>query len=67
MGKRRKRRVPSEGTINYLIDDLLHPLAKGEKRKAVLLLDTALHFINENDPQRSLKKFVRYNLKKLTS
>lgn len=64
MTKRRKR-VLSQGTVNYLIDDLLHPHMKGKNKKAVVILDGVLHAVNEGNLKKSAKKFVKYSLHKL--
>jgi len=52
-----------KGRVNRLIDDLVHPYFK--KYPALILLDGLLHAIVEQNPDVSLRKFVRYNASKL--
>jgi hypothetical protein len=61
----KKKAVFTNGDINRVIDGFLHPLAQGERKVPVLLLDAALHALVEQDPPKSLVKFVRYSLPKL--
>lgn len=48
---------------NKIIDDIFHPLF--HESKAFVFIDGTLHFIVENDPPKSIKKFIRYSLKHL--
>jgi len=52
-----------EGELNRLIDRLTHPYFKDYP--ALILLDGLLHFIVEQNPDVSLRKFVRYNAPEL--
>jgi hypothetical protein len=61
--KRRQRTPYSKGQLNYLIDDLLHPLYGDYE--GLRLLDGFLHAIVERDPPLSLRKFFEYNLSAL--
>jgi hypothetical protein len=58
-GKRRPRRY-TKGELNYLIDDLLHPLYK--VNEGFVLVDGVLHGLIEQNPPLSVKKFMKYNL-----
>lgn len=53
----------SKGQLNYIVDDLTHPLI--EKNTAFILADQVLHMLVERDPKVSLEKFVRYSLPQL--
>jgi hypothetical protein len=63
--KTRKRRIGpySEGQRNKIIDAIAEPLAKEDD--VFLLIDAALHFLNEGDPEESLIKFAKYTLPEL--
>jgi hypothetical protein len=69
--KRRSRRQASieggspysKGQVNRLIDDAVHPLKK--THWVFILVDEALHMINEGDIQQSAYKFVQYSLPEL--
>jgi hypothetical protein len=58
-GKRRPTRY-TKGQLNYLIDDLLHPLYK--TNEGFMLVDGVLHGLVEKNPPLSVKKFIKYNL-----
>ena len=49
-----------KGDLNYLIDDLLHPLYR--VNEGLVLVDGVLHGIVEQNPSLSVKKFIKYNL-----
>lgn len=51
-----------ESDLNRLIDTLLHPYFKD---KRVVILDGIAHAVVESDLKRSIRKFVKYNLKEL--
>ena len=55
--------MTSKGQLNKLIDSLLHPLFK--KHPGFVILDGVLHALVEQNPEESLRKFVKYNLDKL--
>lgn len=48
---------------NRVIDNMFHPLFK--ENKAFVLVDGAMHFMVEQNPSMSMKKFLRYSLKHL--
>lgn len=48
---------------NILIDNIFHPLFK--ENKTFVLIDGAMHFMVEQNPTVSMKKFLRYSLKHL--
>lgn len=48
---------------NKIIDQTLHPLFK--KGKEYVIIDGILHFIVEQNPKASTKKFMKYSLKHL--
>ncbi len=60
MKKRRNKRIINP---NKLIDLVFHPLFREDK--AFVIIDGALHFIVEQNPPVSAKKFVKYSLKYL--
>ena len=57
------RRGYSKGEINAIIDSIFHPLMR--KHKFFVFVDGVLHALNEQNPGKSLEKFIRYNLKYL--
>jgi len=61
----RGRQGYTKGEINRLIDSLLHPLAKEDRR--LLIVDGFLHALVENDPPLSARKFLTYSLPTLLS
>jgi hypothetical protein len=48
---------------NRLIDNIFHPLFN--QNKTFVLIDGAMHFMVEQNPPVSMKKFLRYSLKHL--
>jgi len=56
-------RIYSKGQVNFLIDDLLHPLERDYS--GAILLDELLHAINEHDLKVSMSKFARYSLPRI--
>jgi hypothetical protein len=54
-----KKRKPTAGYLNKLIDDLIHPYTKDYP--ALIIVDSLLRAIVEQDPSSSLTKFIRYN------
>ena len=56
--KRKKKINP-----NRIIDNMLHPLFR--KDKVFVIIDGILHFMVEQNPSVSTKKFLRYSLKYL--
>jgi hypothetical protein len=63
LSKKRKKKAYTKGEINKLIDSLIHPLTKTDKR--FVLVDGLLHGVIEQNPPQSVKKFVKYNLPEL--
>lgn len=59
--KRRHKRPAINA--NMLIDNIFHPLFK--ENKTFVLIDGAMHFMVEQNPTVSTKKFLRYSLKHL--
>lgn len=57
------KRIPKtpEGILNTYIDQTFHPFFHEDKTSIVI--DTALHFIVEQNFEKSVKKFLRYSLK----
>jgi hypothetical protein len=49
--------------VNTIIDSLLHPLAR--EHPWLMLIDGLLHMLNEGNPEESLRKFMRFNIKPL--
>jgi len=65
MGKKRtrskgKRTAYTKGSINKLIDGLVHPLCASDRR--FIVLDVLLHALNERNSAQTARKFVRYSL-----
>ena len=54
-----KIRRPTAGKLNKLVDDLLHPYFTDYP--ALIIADSLLHAIIEQDPKTSMRKSVRYN------
>jgi hypothetical protein len=48
------------GQANRLIDSVLHPFF--DKHLVLIVADTALHFLVEQNPAESTVKFVKYTL-----
>jgi hypothetical protein len=59
----RKTRKTDKGKLNKIIDDLIHPYFK--EYPAMIIVDGLLHAIVEQDPDKSLNNFIRYNIPKL--
>jgi hypothetical protein len=60
-GKRRS--IYSKSEVNQMIDSAVHPLAN--LHWGFVIVDGALHAINEQDPIESFVKFLRYNAPEL--
>jgi len=59
-----KLRSPSQqGDLNRLIDDVCHPRFK--ERPDIILIDTFLQGLVEQNPPLTIKKFLRHNLTRL--
>lgn len=58
-----KTRRTTTGKLNKLVDDLLHPYFTDYP--ALIIADSLLHAIIEQDPKTSMSKFVKYNVPKL--
>ena len=61
--KRKRTSVYSRSQKNMIIDSMVHPLA--DQHWGFILVDGALHAINEADPVQSFIKFLRYNAPEL--
>ncbi|TET19536.1 hypothetical protein E3J74_06575 [Candidatus Bathyarchaeota archaeon] len=62
--KRKKRQNHyTKGQLNRLIDNLLHPLF--DNSPAIIIADTILHGLVEQNPPETAVKFIRYNLPKI--
>jgi len=59
----RKKNKKSIINPNRLIDRIFHPLFR--KSRKFVIIDGVLHFIVEQNPPTSMKKFLRYSLKHL--
>lgn len=62
-GEKKTRKLYTKGELNKLIDGLCHPLFK--TNKGFVLVDGLLHAMVEQDPPRTVKKFMKYNLPKI--
>ena len=61
---RQKRKNPySRSERNAIIDSLVHPWA--DEHWGFILIDGALHALNEEDPVQSFIKFLKYNAPEL--
>ena len=60
--KRRTKKIGpfTQGQLNRVIDDLLHP--KFAEGKQFIIIDGAAHAVLEGDILVSAKKFLKYNL-----
>ena len=56
----KKSATYSKGDLNKMVDTLIHPLSKTDKR--FILVDGFLHGLIERDPPTTIKKFLKYNL-----
>lgn len=61
--KSKTSKTITTGQLNKVIDVFVHPLFKKDEK--YIWFDGFLHGLIEQDPQVSLKKFVKYNLPKL--
>lgn len=57
--KRKKKNI----NPNRIIDNILHPLYREDK--VFVIIDGILHFMVEQNPSVSTKKFLKYSLKYL--
>ena len=60
---RKRKGIYGKSEKNAVIDSLLHPLAR--EHWSFILVDGALHALNEQDPIESFVKFLRYNAPEL--
>jgi hypothetical protein len=60
---RKSKKQYSKGDANKLIDALLHPLF--DSRPELMILDSVLHGLVEQNPTETTWKFIRYNLPKI--
>jgi len=61
--KKKETKLYTKGDLNKLIDSLCHPFFK--TNKSFMLVDGLLHAMVEQNPPRTVKKFIRYNLPKI--
>ena len=61
--KQRRRQVYTRSEKNAIIDATIHPLA--DQYWGFVIVDGALHALNEQDPIESFVKFLRYNAPEL--
>jgi hypothetical protein len=54
-----KRKKPSKGQLNRIVDTLAHPYFK--QYPVMILVDGAVHTLIERDVRTSIQKFVKYN------
>jgi hypothetical protein len=59
----RKARKTDKGKLNKLIDDLIHPHFR--EYPALIIVDGLLHAMVEQNPDASLRKFIKYNVPEL--
>jgi len=58
-----KTRRITTGKLNKLVDDLLHPYFTDYP--TLIIADSLLHAMIEQDPRTSISKSIKYNLPKL--
>ena len=58
-----KVRKTIKGKANMLIDEIFHPYFK--ENITFIILDGFLHGLVEQNPNESIRKFLRYNLPEL--
>jgi hypothetical protein len=58
--RKRTKQPYSKGEINKLIDTLIHPLERTDKR--FVLVDVLLHGLVEQNPPQTVRKFIKYKL-----
>lgn len=61
--KKRAHKTYTKGELNKLIDSLCHPLF--ETNEGFILVDGLLHGLVEQNPQLTIRKFMKRNLRKL--
>jgi len=59
----KRRAIYSRSEVNQMIDSAIHPLAN--LHWGFVIVDGALHALNEQDPIESFVKFLRYNASEL--
>ena len=60
---RKKGTVYSDGELNKLVDSVMHPIARDDPWFWVA--DTLLHAMVEQDPNLTVRKFLRYSAPKI--
>jgi hypothetical protein len=60
---KKNRRKYSKGDVNRLIDTLLHPLF--DHSPELMIVDSVLHSLVEQNLTETTQKFIRYNLPKI--
>ena len=61
--RQKSKGIYSKSEKNVIIDSLVHPLA--DRHWSFVLIDGALHALNEQDPVQSFIKFLKYNAPEL--
>ena len=61
--KKKARKLYTNGELNKLIDSLCHPFFK--TNEGFILVDGLLYAMVEQNPPRTVKKFIKYNLPKI--
>ena len=59
----KSKKIYSKSEKNVVIDSVVHPLA--DEHWSFILIDGALHALNEEDPIQSFIKFLKYNAPEL--
>jgi hypothetical protein len=59
----KSKRIYSKSDKNAIIDSVVHPLA--DQHWSFVLIDGALHALNEADPVQSFINFLKYNAPEL--
>ena len=62
--KRSERPLYTKGELNKIVDGLLHPPFT-KNPEYIILLDTFVHVLIEQDSSETIQKFIRYNLPKI--
>jgi hypothetical protein len=60
---KKSKKQYSKGDINRLIDTLLHPLFN--RSPELMIIDSVLHGLVEQNLTETAQKFMRYNLPKI--
>ena len=55
-------RRTAKGKMNYLTDDIFHPLIKGDNAYLFFTADKLMHLLIERDFNKWIKGFIQYDL-----